>query len=164
MDAETIRKFREGLRKLEREIGWQLKSDTECCGVTLAQCHIILEIGNTGEASVIDLAAVLGLDSSTLSRHINGMVNLGIVDRVLNPKDRRYVSITLTEQGRKVYESIENICNEKYAKIFDLIPPEKHEQVLECFNLLVGAIVETRKSMFDCCETNILKKGDGGEC
>jgi DNA-binding MarR family transcriptional regulator len=105
MNIETIRNFREKLRQLEREIGWQLKSDTECCGITLAQCHIILEIGNNGETSVVDLANALGLDTSTLSRHINGMVNVGLVDRVLNPKDRRYVSITLTDQGRKVYRS-----------------------------------------------------------
>jgi DNA-binding MarR family transcriptional regulator len=156
MDVEMIRKFREKLRRLEREIGWQLKSDTECCGVTLAQCHIIVEIGNSGETSVVDLSATLGLDTSTLSRHINGMVNVGLVDRVLNPNDRRYVSITLTAQGRKVYESIENICNTKYAKIFEFIPPERHLQVLESFNLLVDAFVDAGKTGdgFGCCGRN----------
>jgi DNA-binding MarR family transcriptional regulator len=146
MDVELIRGFREKLRQLEREIGWQLKNDTECCGVTVAQCHIIVEIGNKGEASVVDLSTVLGLDTSTLSRHINGMVTVGLVDRVLNPKDRRYVSITLTEQGRKVYQSIEDICNTKYGKIFEFIPPEKHGHVLEGFNLLVDAITEARRA------------------
>ena len=151
-----IREFRDKLRKLEREIGWQLKSDTECCGVTLAQCHIIVEIGNTGETSVIDLATILGLDTSTLSRHINGMVNVGLASRVLNPKDRRYVSINLTEQGQKVYQSIEDICNTKYAKIFEHIPKEKHKQVLEGFNLLVDAFVDAGKTGdgFGCCGRN----------
>ncbi len=160
MDLDLVRNFRKKLRRLEREVGWQLKSDTECCGVTLAQCHIILEIGNRGETSVVDLSSSLGLDTSTLSRHINGMVNVGLVDRVLNPKDRRYVSITLTRQGQKVYQSIEDICNTKYAKIFDLIPPEKHQQVLEGFNLLVDAIVEARETgaVFDCCTPNVLIK------
>jgi DNA-binding MarR family transcriptional regulator len=145
MNVDVIRSFREKLRRLEREIGWQLKSDTECCGVTLAQCHIIVEIGNKGETSVVDLSSALGLDTSTLSRHINGMVNVGLADRILNPKDRRYVSITLTPQGRKVYESIEDICNAKYAKLFQLIPDEKHELVLEGFNLLVDAFAAAGK-------------------
>lgn len=162
MDLEMIRNFREKLRKLEREIGWQLKSDTECCGVTLAQCHIIVEIGNTGETSVIDLATILGLDTSTLSRHINGMVNVGLANRVLNPKDRRYVSITLTEHGQKVYQSIEDICNSKYTKVFEFIPQEKHQQVLECFNLLVHAVTEARKAggAFDCCQAGLFEKGE----
>jgi DNA-binding MarR family transcriptional regulator len=161
MDLEMIRKFREKLRRLEREIGWQLKGDTECCGVTVAQCHIIVEIGNTGETSVIDLATILGLDTSTLSRHINGMVNVGLVNRVLNPKDRRYVSITLTEQGQKVYQSIEDICNSQYTKVFEFIPQEKHRQVLECFNLLVYAVTEARKEggALGCCQDNLFEKG-----
>jgi DNA-binding MarR family transcriptional regulator len=155
MDLEAIRNFREKLRQLEREIGWQLKSDTQCCGVTLAQCHIILEIGKTGETSVVDLSAVLGLDTSTLSRQVNGMVDAGLVDRVLNPKDRRYVSITLTEQGQKAYRSIEEICNEKYARIFEFIPRDRHRQVLDGFNLLVDAIVEAKNAggIFDCCRS-----------
>jgi len=153
MDIETIRGFREKLRQLEREIGWQLKNDTECCGVTLVQCHIIVEIGNNMETSVVDLATTLGLDTSTLSRHINGMVNFGLVDRVLNPKDRRYVSITLTDQGRKVYRSIEDICNAKYTKLFELIPQEKHQQVLESFYLLVDAFITVgRQDGLNCCE------------
>jgi DNA-binding MarR family transcriptional regulator len=155
MDLEIIRDFREKLRLLEREIGWQMKSDTECCGVTLAQSHIILEIGKNGESSVVDLSAALGLDTSTLSRQINGMVDAGLADRVLNPKDRRYVSITLTEEGQKAFRSIEDICNEKYARIFELIPGDRHVQVLEGFNLLVDAIVEARKTrdIFDCCRS-----------
>jgi DNA-binding MarR family transcriptional regulator len=162
MDLELIRNFREKLRRLEREIGWQLKADTECCGVTLAQCHIIIEVGNRGETSVVDLSSSLGLDTSTLSRHINGMVNVGLVDRVLNPKDRRYVSITLTPQGQKVYQSIEDICNTKYAKIFDLIPSDKHRQVLEGFNLLVDAIVEAGETggAFNCCAPDVLNKNE----
>jgi DNA-binding MarR family transcriptional regulator len=153
MNIEVIRTFREKLRKLEREIGWHLKNDTECCGVTIAQCHILMEIGQTGEMSVVDLAEAIGLDTSTLSRHVNGMVNVGLLDRVLNPKDRRYVSITMTEQGRKVYQSIEKICNEKYKRIFDLIPKVRHREVLEGFNLLVDAFVEAgkKKDIFDGC-------------
>jgi len=160
MDLEMIRNFRDKLRKLEREIGWQLKTDTVCCGVTLVQCHIIVEIGNAGETSVIDLATILGLDTSTLSRHINGMVNAGLANRVLNPKDRRYVSITLTEQGQKAYQSIEDICNSKYTKVFDFIPQEKHQQVLECFSLLVHAVTEAKKTegALDCCRAGLFEK------
>lgn len=153
MNLEVIRSFWEKLRQLEREIGWQLKSETECCGVTLAQCHIIMEIGKSGDTSVVELAAVLGLDASTLSRHINGMVNVGLVNRFLNPKDRRYVSITLTGQGQKVYQSIEDICSKHYAKVFEFIPREKHQQVLESFNLLVDAVIKAQKTRkaLECC-------------
>lgn len=153
MDLEVIRIFLEKLGQLEREIGLQLKNEIECCGVSLAQCHALLEIGKAGETSVVDLAAALGLDNSTLSRQINGMVNVGLVNRVLNPKDRRYVSITLTGQGQKVYQSIEERCSKHYTRVFEFIPREKQQQVLESFNLLVDAIIMARKDggAADCC-------------
>lgn len=95
----------------------------------------------------------MGIDTSTLSRQINGMVNVGLVNRVLNPKDRRYVLITLTKQGQKVCQSIEERCNKHYTRVFEFIPREKHEQVLESFNLLVEAIIKARKTgeTLDCC-------------
>ena len=75
---------------------------------------------------------------------------------MLNPNDRRYVSITLTGQGQKVYETIENICNMKYGGSLSLFPRKSHQQVLEGFNLLVDAFVNAGKTGegIDCCGRN----------
>lgn len=162
LNHATIRQFRQVLRQLEREIGWQLKSETECCGVTVSQCHIILEIGNAGECALVDLAATLRLDPSTMSRNINSMVDAGLVNRITNPDDRRYVALTLTEQGRQVYESIENVCNANYLQIFNLIPEEKHAQVMESFALFTTALQSSREGGQDCscCNPNGIHGGD----
>ncbi|HEY3416310.1 MAG TPA: hypothetical protein VGM23_05440, partial [Armatimonadota bacterium] len=53
--------FRRQLRALERELVRQLEADTSCCGVTLAQCHALLELA-TAELSLSGLAAALDLD------------------------------------------------------------------------------------------------------
>ena len=36
--------FRNKLRTLEREIAKLMKAETSCCGITLPQCHILIEI------------------------------------------------------------------------------------------------------------------------
>lgn len=151
MDIQNIRFLREKLRQLELEMGWRFKEDTECCGVTLSQCHTLIELGKRGELSIVDLAAAMGLDTSTLSRTINGMVNIGLVNRILNPNDRRYVLVTLTEHGKNLYEHIENIYNNYYSKVFEFIPEEKHQQVLESF-LLVADAVRKYRDVYECCE------------
>ena len=78
MDIKKIRLLREKLRQLERELDDRFRSDSGCCGLTLAQCHTLLEIGNKGEISLVELASRLSLDTSTLSRTINGLVILGL--------------------------------------------------------------------------------------
>ena len=55
----------------ERLTARQLKEESCCRGVTLAQCHTILEIEELGQATTVELSKRLGLDKSTLSRTID---------------------------------------------------------------------------------------------
>lgn len=153
MDIGNIQYFREKLRQLERQMGWVLKNDVRCCGISMAQCHAMIEIGKKDQISIVDLAAILGLDTSTLSRTIDNMVKAGLVNRLLNPEDRRYVSLTLTCKGKETYDFIEKSNNTFIDMLFTRIPPEKHSQVIESFQLLVDAVQECSQSC-DCCDTS----------
>jgi DNA-binding MarR family transcriptional regulator len=149
MNTEMIELFREKLRQLEREVGWSLKNDTQCCGISMAQCHALLEIGKKEEISIVELAEILGLDTSTLSRTIDNMVKAGLVERLSNPNDRRYVALSLTNQGKDTFTTIEEMNNNYFSQIFQLIPEEKHDRVLESVTLLAGAIKQCKDQ---CCK------------
>lgn len=160
MDADFIKRFREKVRQVERGLDWSQKNDIQCCGVTLAQCHALLEIGQRDEISIVELAGILGVDGSTLSRTIDHLVKSGLVNRFLNPQDRRYVSLTLTEQGRGAFHTIEDSFNRYVERIFELIAPEKHEQVMESLIILASALEQCSKK-HRCCSslTNDGKEG-----
>ena len=97
MNAKQLKLFRKKFRRIEREIEYQLKYETACCGVSLAQCHTIMEIGDHETTSLAELTKLLNLDKSTLSRTVDGLVKLGIVERIIDPDDRRYIQVTLSE-------------------------------------------------------------------
>jgi DNA-binding MarR family transcriptional regulator len=86
----------------------QIKQDSCCQGVTLAQCHTILEIENQGQATTVELSKRLGLGKSTLSRTIDGLVNNGLVARVVNPTDRRFNLLSLTTKGQEGRQGIKD--------------------------------------------------------
>jgi len=161
VDAGFLGLFREKVQRMERELGWSQRNDVQCCGVTMAQCHALLEIGCRDEVSIVELAGVLGVDTSTLSRTVDTMVKSGFVNRFLNPQDRRYVALTLTEQGRAVFHTIENSFNAFVARIFDLIPQEKHAQVMESLVLLTSALEQCGKTC-GCCN-DLEDNGKRGE-
>ena len=140
MEAEQIRLLREKLRQLEISTNSQFRNGEGCCGMTFGQCHTFLEIGKNKEISLVDLTSILGLDASTLSRTISGLVMLGLVSRMISPNDRRYISISLTEQGRKVYNDIDELFAIYFLNVFKLIPGEKHKQVLESIVLFSDAV------------------------
>ena len=145
-----LTKFRKSLRTLQRSIAGQLKDETVCCGITSAQCHTILELEERGKASVSELADSFGLDRSTLSRTIDGLVTGGLLSRVENPEDRRYSHITLTEEGRKKVSWVNDLCNSDYQRLFSFIPGEKHTMVIEAAEVLAEAMGQLRKTE-TCC-------------
>ncbi len=150
MNAQVIREFRNKIRQMQRGLGWLSKSDAACCGITLAQCHALLEIGGSGGITLIALASALNLDTSTISRTIDNMVRDGLVERKANPDDRRYIDISTTDAGQKIFDEINCTFDQFYADIFSSIPVEKHRQVIESINLLADALSQTKSNT--CCK------------
>ncbi|AEY67542.1 MarR family transcriptional regulator [Clostridium sp. BNL1100] len=138
--------LRELIRVLARNLGVLEKSDASCCGVTLTQCHAIVEIGRKEKISLVDLAELLGLDKSTMSRTVNNLVEDDLAVRELDSENRRYVIIQLTEKGWNVFRSIEESMENYYKSIFGSIPDGKREQVLESLQLLSDAVRQNK-----CC-------------
>ncbi len=138
--------LREMIRILVRHLGILEKSDLNCCGVTLAQCHAIVEIGRKRKINLNDLADLLGVDKSTMSRTINNLVENGLAVRELDDGDRRFVVIQLTEEGLRFFERTEAGMETYYQRVLARIPEGKQGQVLESMTLLIDAIGDER-----CC-------------
>ncbi len=157
MKLEDVRQFRDSIRCLQRSLGWQAKNDADCCGITVAQCHALLEIGNKKDLSLVDLSGALGLDSSTLSRTIDTMVAGELVKRNANPEDRRYITLSLTSKGQSIYNRINQTFDQYYQAIFANIPDDKQQQVIESIGLFTLAVVKSVGT--SCCmeETLIVK-------
>ena len=132
--------LRELVRVLVRHLGILEKSDAMCCGVSLAQCHAIVEIGRKGTINLNDLAELLGVDKSTMSRTINNLVESGLAARETDGGDRRYVAIRLTEDGFKFFENTESGMERYFQDVLERIPEEKRGQVLESLALLTAAV------------------------
>jgi DNA-binding MarR family transcriptional regulator len=146
MNNKESHYLRELIRVLVRNLGILEKSEATCCGTTVSQCHAIVEIGRANEISLNELAELLTLDKSTMSRTINNIVESGLAIRELHPEDRRYVAIKLTDEGIKVFKNIENSMEQYYTNIFSMIPEEKREQVLESLQLIIDSAKQNK-----CC-------------
>jgi DNA-binding MarR family transcriptional regulator len=90
----------------------------------------------------VQLAQRLGLDKSTLSRTIDGLVDIGLVDRLPNPSDRRFTPLSVTEQGKAVCNVINRSADDYYGRVFENIPQEKHEAVIKNLSLLVQVLLD----------------------
>ncbi|PKM39725.1 MAG: MarR family transcriptional regulator [Firmicutes bacterium HGW-Firmicutes-9] len=146
MPTEEIKQLRESIRILERKLGILEESEMACCGLTLAQCHALVEIGRAERLSLVDLAGTIGLDTSTLSRTVNNLVAKNMVSRELDPDDRRYVTIQLTPEGNRYFQEIEASMDAYFYKIYENIAEGDRALVLKGLTLLLDAIQES-----NCC-------------
>lgn len=153
MKKAQIRSFRKTLRRFERLLGSQLKDNSCCNGVTMAQCHALLEIQERGQMNLVRLVKNLGLDKSTLSRTVDGLVNIGLVMRVPDPSDRRVNLITLTDQGRATCNRLNSTNDDYYGQVINRVLKQKREDVIESFGLLVRAMEEQERHVQNkmCC-------------
>jgi DNA-binding MarR family transcriptional regulator len=122
MNAALVRSFRKGLRALERQVELALSEQSQCCGVTPAQCHLLLEVEEGGESSVGELAASLELDGSTLSRTVDGLVRSGLLERREDPDNRRRQLVRLSSAGKAKADSINLSCDEYYRRLLAGLP------------------------------------------
>jgi DNA-binding MarR family transcriptional regulator len=140
-----IKKFREILRRFEREI-FMLNSESCCCGVTLAQCHILLEIESKNKVSVTELAKSVGLDKSTISRTIDGVVNAGLIDRSIPSENRRMAVLQLTEAGKETCRTINNNNDKFFADILSIMTKQEKENIIRLFDKITNQMVKLRTS------------------
>jgi DNA-binding MarR family transcriptional regulator len=139
-ELSNVIKLRESIRQMERKLGVLEDCKVSCGGVTITQCHALVEIGRAKSISLIELSELLNLDNSTMSRTVNNLVNNGLAERELDKKDRRYVTIKLSESGINVFESIETNMNSFFLKVLQSIPTDQQEQVLDSMQILLEAI------------------------
>ena len=134
-NMDLVMQFREQTRQLECHLGNINSADCCCCSVNKTQCFLIVEIGRKPGISVKELAEILHIDKSSVSRFIEDLVQKEFVERNPSVKDRRFVTLYLLPKGQERFEKIEHDMYFKFKEVLEHIPEAKREQVVEALRL-----------------------------
>lgn len=137
------------MRNLEREIEKALSAQTDCCGVSSAQCHLLLEIAEAGAGSIGDFAERLELDISTLSRGVDSLVKAGLATREADSANRRRQIVGLSDEGLIKASFINETCDAYYLKLLEALPPELRTTASLAVPLLASAMRLARTEVGD---------------
>jgi DNA-binding MarR family transcriptional regulator len=136
---------------LEREMELALLAQTDCCGVSLPQCLLLLEVADWKEGSIGDLAAALEVDPSTLSRTADSLVKAGLLSRRDDPANRRRQILALTIEGEGKVQAIDTLCDGFYGDLLATLPADKVAAVTEAIPVLGEALKKARLSGLPAC-------------
>ncbi|HSK25642.1 MAG TPA: MarR family winged helix-turn-helix transcriptional regulator [Jiangellales bacterium] len=86
-------------------IGRRLRRAAGDTPVDQAGLVVLHRVSCSPEVRPTDVAADLGLDASTVSRHLRSLQQMGLVERGDDPDDRRAQRVSLSARGREVLDA-----------------------------------------------------------
>jgi len=86
---------------------------------------ILFRLFKQGPRTQVEIAALMMRDKTTITRRIVGMVKKQLVERTVDPDDRRYFRIALTEQGHQALEVMIPLVRDFQQEVLSEIPDEE---------------------------------------
>lgn len=103
-------------------------------GIAPNEYAVLSAIGVLRSVSPTELASVLRVPPTSISRHVARLVDTGLAVRSPNPADRRSYLLELTDEGREILRTVApriRALNEQLAARTDLAEIERALVVLE---------------------------------
>lgn len=89
------------IRDIYRSIQLFERKLEEKHGLSLNQAMLLCELGKSKKLSSGEIASALGLSNSNASKVISHVENENLIKRILDSKDKRRMSFTMSEKGLK---------------------------------------------------------------
>lgn len=111
---------------------------TEQLGLTHARWKVIGAIAlSSAGLTVPGIARVLGQSRQAVQRITDVMVEDGLIEYTNNPKHKRSVLVTLTDQGKDVYNSLREVQDPWAIEATEDVPVEELETALRLVRRLI---------------------------
>lgn len=104
--------------------------------ISVLQLRALAYLRRNPGATLSSVAEYVGLTLPSMSSQVSGLVARNLIDRSISSEDRRFVTLTLTEQGRSLLETARQGTQESLAKTLSTLSADERAIVVEAMNLL----------------------------
>ena len=98
-------------------------------GLSAARVRLLLALADEPDSRMGDLAKRLGVTARALTPITDSLENDGLVERVVDPTDRRAFRLALTDLGAGQAEEINTLQAKISNEIFGALSPEQRRQL-----------------------------------
>ncbi len=111
-------------------------------GLTKASWVVLFWLSRSPEGvTQTELAEKVGIETSTLTRQLDGMEAQGLVERRSLPGDRRAKRVTITERARPLVDQMAGITADVRTELFDGVPHDEIESAVSFLRKLNARFV-----------------------
>lgn len=104
----------------------------------------IYQLSQKGNVKVSDLAEALHLSRPGITRSLNKMEEIGLIEKNTNQEDRRVVYVSLTKKGEEIYYFYVDKYFKKLADRLSVYKDEDIQKMIEMVDLIYEDLMEKR--------------------
>ena len=119
------------LRQLNYELIKELGLFRRRADLSFSQRHILYHICNNENLSIQELANLLHVEHSTMSRNVKKLVQDGFTELYQDEKDKRRKVVALTEEGKKRLAEATKSIDKTISQALDVLNEQEIESVIE---------------------------------
>ena len=114
--------------------------------ITFHQYLTLEKIRERGTCTVNDIAQMMRLAQSTASQLVDRLVQAKLVNREINPENRRSLLLSLNPEGKKALIKQEENSKKGYTELLKLLDKTDQDKFIEAFRVLceIGFRIEKK--------------------
>lgn len=107
--------------------------------ITLPQFRLLVVLSTCGPSKLVALADQLGVQPSTAMRMVDRLIASGLVNRRVNPDNRRETSLSLTREGERVVEDVTSRRRREVTAVLRRLEPTQRQALVEALDAFTAA-------------------------
>ena len=119
--------------------------------LTIAQFNLVRLIATDGNCHIREIAGFLGVSQPAASKNVDKLVRLGLVERQVQPADRRSVALSPTPKGRSIVRKYEALKEKKLKEILKGMAANELQVLTEGLGKVSCLILEREQESASIC-------------
>jgi DNA-binding MarR family transcriptional regulator len=148
LDVQTIQKLIDRYISLSFQVHKKAENLIKCQlgnELTNDQHYVLRYIFQSGECTSTELAEVFEVNKSAITAIINRMTDRGLIKRTRNENDRRVVYLTLTVEGKELYQKAQEKIHQLVESIITQFDEAEITQFIYTYEKL-AQVLEDKKN------------------
>ncbi len=142
-DLDLIDDIRAASRQMVRELGF-MEATLAATDYPPSAVHTILEIGARGPMTSVQLADILHLEKSSVSRLVRKLVECGELKETSDADDARIKPLSLTPKGRRTLAALHDFGRRQVSSALARLPEAERELVRQGLMIYACALAAAR--------------------
>ncbi|MDI3496184.1 MAG: hypothetical protein PWQ35_205 [Patescibacteria group bacterium] len=110
--------------------------------ITPSQGFILRFVAKNSPTNIKTITQTLNITSSAATQLVGGLVDKGYLVRQANPDDRRIVTLSLSEKGKKLFKEFKEQGLQKMIELFDTLSDKELEQYANLNEKIIDSLLE----------------------